>query len=224
MKRECRARLSASRRRVSQTRKDANTGLLLVWTLSSPPITVCVHPTIDTDVWCYMNNIHCTLVTPRGPSNPSVLSATILFGGGVANLCYACTLRASVSMPLFQQKVREIVFYVHSFFLLWQCCYSVFLSSHGAFIIGCATGRVAFELTRSFELVMGVDFSTRFIRSASNLQSQITIRYSIVDEGDLGTFREIGISDIGLRQEEVSSRNRKPNVRVKRVWVEPPGG
>ncbi len=67
---------------------------------------------------------------------------------------------------------------------------------------------------------MGVDFSTRFIRSASNLQSQITIRYSIVDEGDLGTFREVGISDIGLRQEEVSSRNHKPNLRVKRVWVE----
>jgi len=36
--------------------------------------------------------------------------------------------------------------------------------------IGCAVGRTAFELTRSFDFVLGLDYSARFIQVASMLQ------------------------------------------------------
>ena len=35
--------------------------------------------------------------------------------------------------------------------------------------IGCAVGRTSFELTRSFDYVLGLDYSARFIQVASML-------------------------------------------------------
>jgi 2-polyprenyl-3-methyl-5-hydroxy-6-metoxy-1,4-benzoquinol methylase len=37
--------------------------------------------------------------------------------------------------------------------------------------IGCAVGRTSFELTRSFDYVLGLDYSARFIQVASMLQT-----------------------------------------------------
>jgi 5-histidylcysteine sulfoxide synthase/putative 4-mercaptohistidine N1-methyltranferase len=67
-----------------------------------------------------------------------------------------------------------------------------------AFDIGCAVGRSSFELARYFDKVDAVDFSTRFILNAINLQEKGEIRYLIDDEGELTSLKEFNLSDLDL--------------------------
>ena len=70
-----------------------------------------------------------------------------------------------------------------------------------AFDIGCAIGRSSFELARGFDEVIGVDFSTRFIQEAEKLKQSGVLRYVMPIEGELETFHEVKLSDLGLEQE-----------------------
>jgi 5-histidylcysteine sulfoxide synthase/putative 4-mercaptohistidine N1-methyltranferase len=70
--------------------------------------------------------------------------------------------------------------------------------------IGCSVGRSSFELARHFDQVEATDFSTRFIGSAIELQNSGLRRYAIRDEGDLMTFKEANLADLGL--EETAAR------------------
>lgn len=65
--------------------------------------------------------------------------------------------------------------------------------------LGCAVGRSSFELARYFEQVVGLDFSARFIASAVELQETGIKRYVIPDEGELVSYKEIQLSDLGLK-------------------------
>jgi putative 4-mercaptohistidine N1-methyltranferase len=49
--------------------------------------------------------------------------------------------------------------------------------------LGCAVGRSTFEMTRSCETVIGLDFSHQFIASANLLKNQGKLDYSRLDEG-----------------------------------------
>jgi 5-histidylcysteine sulfoxide synthase/putative 4-mercaptohistidine N1-methyltranferase len=64
--------------------------------------------------------------------------------------------------------------------------------------IGCAVGRSAFELARHFNHVDALDFSARFISAAVELQNAGLKRYTIQDEGELVSFREIGLKHLGI--------------------------
>ncbi|MBN2340851.1 MAG: 5-histidylcysteine sulfoxide synthase [Deltaproteobacteria bacterium] len=64
--------------------------------------------------------------------------------------------------------------------------------------IGCATGRLAFELAPHFSHVDGLDFSARFIRQAAALQQTGTTRYELPMEGDLVQYKEIILSELGI--------------------------
>ncbi len=64
--------------------------------------------------------------------------------------------------------------------------------------VGCAIGRSSFELAKVFDEVVGVDFSTRFIRHASTLQQGKTLHYSIKKEGDLVDHYEINLKNFNL--------------------------
>jgi 5-histidylcysteine sulfoxide synthase/putative 4-mercaptohistidine N1-methyltranferase len=64
--------------------------------------------------------------------------------------------------------------------------------------IGCAVGRSGFELTRYFDHVDALDFSTRFILNAINLRENGMIRYLIDDEGELTSLREFRVADLDL--------------------------
>ncbi|MFK7854616.1 MAG: 5-histidylcysteine sulfoxide synthase [Granulosicoccus sp.] len=63
--------------------------------------------------------------------------------------------------------------------------------------LGCATGRSSFELARHFSHVDALDFSARLIQAPSALQSSGIQRYAIQDEGDIVSFKEINIQDLG---------------------------
>jgi 5-histidylcysteine sulfoxide synthase/putative 4-mercaptohistidine N1-methyltranferase len=65
--------------------------------------------------------------------------------------------------------------------------------------LGCALGRASFELARGgFTLVTGLDFSTRFFRLAERMRQEGFLRYALQEEGDIVSFHEIGLQDLGL--------------------------
>jgi putative 4-mercaptohistidine N1-methyltranferase len=64
--------------------------------------------------------------------------------------------------------------------------------------LGCATGRATFELARHFAHVTGIDFSARFIELGVQLAGQGVARYTAVDEGELVSYRERKLADLGL--------------------------
>lgn len=65
--------------------------------------------------------------------------------------------------------------------------------------LGCAVGRSAFELARGgFKQVTGLDFSTRFFRLATRMRDEGYLRYTLPEEGEIVSFHEIGLKDLGL--------------------------
>jgi 5-histidylcysteine sulfoxide synthase/putative 4-mercaptohistidine N1-methyltranferase len=67
--------------------------------------------------------------------------------------------------------------------------------------LGCAVGRGAFELARGgFEQVTGLDFSTRFFRLATRMRDEGCLRYALSEEGEVVSFHEICLNDLGLSE------------------------
>jgi len=63
--------------------------------------------------------------------------------------------------------------------------------------LGCATGRSSFELAKHFEHVDALDFSARLIQAPSALQSSGIQRFAIQDEGDIVSYKEVTIEELG---------------------------
>ena len=65
--------------------------------------------------------------------------------------------------------------------------------------LGCAVGRSSFELALGgFQRVTGLDFSSRFFRLAARMQEEGYLRYAFPEEGDILSFQEISLADLGL--------------------------
>ena len=64
--------------------------------------------------------------------------------------------------------------------------------------LGCATGRATFELARFCDHVTGIDFSARFIRVGHLMQQQGYTRYAIPEEGELVSYHEKSLTELGL--------------------------
>lgn len=69
---------------------------------------------------------------------------------------------------------------------------------HKALDLGCASGRATFELAREFKFVTGIDFSARFISQGVQLTNNDTLRYTLVDEGELVSYKSRSLNDLGL--------------------------
>lgn len=70
--------------------------------------------------------------------------------------------------------------------------------ARSALDLGCAAGRATFELARHFAHVTGIDFSARFIGSGVQLAEQGVLRYTLADEGELVSYKERRLADLGL--------------------------
>ena len=64
--------------------------------------------------------------------------------------------------------------------------------------LGCAIGRSSFELARDFDEVVGIDFSTRFIRHAQQMKESGILRYALPIEGEIEAFYEVRLETFGL--------------------------
>ena len=72
--------------------------------------------------------------------------------------------------------------------------------------LGCAVGRSSFELGRSFDEVVGIDFSARFIAAASQIQAMRTVTVRVPREGS-------AVDEMRL---ELPSELRTDSVRFER--------
>lgn len=66
--------------------------------------------------------------------------------------------------------------------------------------LGCAVGRSALELAKSFAAVTAVDLSARFIAAAKELQAKGTYCYHYMEEGELLAQRCVRLADFGLAE------------------------
>jgi putative 4-mercaptohistidine N1-methyltranferase len=66
--------------------------------------------------------------------------------------------------------------------------------------LGCATGRMTFELAKYFDQVTGLDFSARFIRIGTQLKESGKLNYIRQEEGQLSSYQEFKLSDFALDQ------------------------
>ena len=64
--------------------------------------------------------------------------------------------------------------------------------------LGCAAGRSSFTLARRFPEVTGIDFSARFVGLGVQMAEQGVLRYTLVEEGELVSWREVWARDLGL--------------------------
>ncbi len=64
--------------------------------------------------------------------------------------------------------------------------------------MGCSVGRTAFELAGAFDEVDALDFSARFVQVGVQLQRTGRIRYERIEEGDLVSFQERSLGQLGL--------------------------
>ncbi len=75
---------------------------------------------------------------------------------------------------------------------------SVGKPAHKALDLGCASGRATFELARHFEHVTGIDFSVRLIDSGVQMAEKGELHYTLVDEGQLITYKTRTLTAMGL--------------------------
>ncbi|MFN4262147.1 MAG: 5-histidylcysteine sulfoxide synthase [Thioalkalivibrionaceae bacterium] len=66
--------------------------------------------------------------------------------------------------------------------------------------LGCAVGRLSFELAPHFGRVVGLDYSARFVQVAQKLLEGETVRYRVPTEGELHEDREIDLDRLGLER------------------------
>jgi len=85
--------------------------------------------------------------------------------------------------------------------------------------LGCSVGRCSFELKKYFPSVTGIDFSTRFIKVAIDLQEKKHINYKQKIEGDITKDKTVTLVDLeldnldmdGLEFWQGDACNLKPN-------------
>jgi putative 4-mercaptohistidine N1-methyltranferase len=68
--------------------------------------------------------------------------------------------------------------------------------------LGCAVGRSSFELARHCKEVVGIDFSKRFIKTATRLRQRGFLRYQSTEEGELTSTR-MAIVPRGINRQRV---------------------
>ncbi len=73
-------------------------------------------------------------------------------------------------------------------------------SSARALDLGCAVGRATFELARFCSQVIGIDYSQRFVETASDLQKNGSIAFAYVEEGELSRYSRAVVPDDINRQ------------------------
>jgi 5-histidylcysteine sulfoxide synthase/putative 4-mercaptohistidine N1-methyltranferase len=69
-----------------------------------------------------------------------------------------------------------------------------------ALCMGCKTGRISFELAKHCSKVIGLDFTARLIRLATQVKETGFIRYYRRDEGELSATEEHSLTEFGLAE------------------------
>ena len=66
--------------------------------------------------------------------------------------------------------------------------------------LGCAVGRISFELARTCESVVGVDYSTTFVESAKKIKESGLVTFQLAREGNLSTSAQVRLPSDLVRE------------------------
>ena len=66
--------------------------------------------------------------------------------------------------------------------------------------LGCAVGRISFELARTCESVVGVDYSTTFVESAKKIKESGLVAFQLTREGNLSTSAQVRLPSDLVRE------------------------
>ncbi len=83
---------------------------------------------------------------------------------------------------------------------LSEIAFDVAINKDRAMVIGCGTGRTAFELSKEFDHVEGLDNSARAFKMAVELQQKGHIHYITYNEGENSYYNEKYLANFGLDQ------------------------
>ena len=64
--------------------------------------------------------------------------------------------------------------------------------------LGCSVGRASFELAKTFDEVMGIDFSANFINVGVKLKIYDSLIYKVKKEGEIFEEKSVYLKDLGL--------------------------
>ena len=78
------------------------------------------------------------------------------------------------------------------------------LNTNSVLDIGCSVGRASFELAKTFDKVVGIDFSARFINVAQAFKENAVLRYEKKIEGDIKELKEVTREELDLHNIDVS--------------------
>jgi len=67
--------------------------------------------------------------------------------------------------------------------------------------VGCAIGRSSFELARAFDEVTGIDYTARFIQSATQIKEQGSLSFTTPTEGELFDYKQVTLESLNLTKE-----------------------
>jgi len=67
--------------------------------------------------------------------------------------------------------------------------------------VGCAIGRSSFELARAFDEVTGIDYTARFIQSATQIKEQGSLNFTTPTEGELFDYKQVTLESLNLTKE-----------------------
>jgi SAM-dependent methyltransferase len=87
--------------------------------------------------------------------------------------------------------------------------------------VGCAVGGASFELARTFDHVVGLDFSHAFIAAAKRLQSGERLPCTAVEEGSLTSWF-VAASPAGCDASRVHFRRVSASLSAAHPAVSPP--
>jgi len=87
--------------------------------------------------------------------------------------------------------------------------------------LGCAVGRTSFELTRVFDEVVGIDFSSKFIQVASMLKDKGSIMFKIPLEGEIFKHKFVSMQDLEECAEEIKFMEQLFKQTEKRSPIRP---
>ena len=129
------------------------------------------------------------VVTDTPASNPKSAYETDAMVSQYAEFHYGDT---ALGVPNFPQAMAQMAADAHRRFGNG--------SQGRALDLGCATGRSSFELAQTFDKVIGVDFSARFIQVGIRLAETGSIRYTTPEEGELVSYHERRLDTLGLAE------------------------
>lgn len=64
--------------------------------------------------------------------------------------------------------------------------------------MGCSVGRTSFALSEAVEQIDALDFTARYIHFGVQLQQQASVRFEMVNQGDIVNFHEISLNNLAI--------------------------